>query len=258
MKNENGGLKRNNRGLGKEDRAVHHDSRKNQKMVQKYQEGRALGDALWSTKNKDSLGGDPCRLHARRVPETILPSQNLLRDTTSLAVDEFEWLCKWFAACMGRMCRSFQKRAVRMQEAGAAGIPHVSPAGSHPAVSRGNQRRVPVHHIRISPVCNQDSEEIPACRFEDNLEDQEHQYQEGACPDHPGQTIILDGSHVEIERPTRKDRNDAYSGSRFTLNTNFLTNVLGVIISISIGLLAPFTAHDFCFCMFCSGMSVSF
>ena len=61
----------------------------------------------------------------------------------------------------------------------------------------------------------------------------------------PGQTIIIDGSHVEIERPTNKeDRKDAYSGKKkkCTFNTNFVTNEFGLIIAISV----PFvgSTHD--------------
>ena len=70
-------------------------------MIQKYQEEIALNDALWSTdKDKERLGKDPYRFFAREMLETILSTPNLLRDMTSLTVDEFEWLCKEFAAGM--------------------------------------------------------------------------------------------------------------------------------------------------------------
>ena len=94
---------------GKENRAVC-DNRRKQKMIQKYREERALDDALWSNeKSKERLGGDPWRLYARGMLETILSTPNLLRNTTLLAVD------------MDRgMMSPLQERAVRMQGTGTA------------------------------------------------------------------------------------------------------------------------------------------
>ena len=77
---ENRGLKKDYRGLKKENRTVCHDSRKKDKMIQKYKEEIALNDALWSTdKDKERLGKDPYRFHAREMLETILSTPNLLR-----------------------------------------------------------------------------------------------------------------------------------------------------------------------------------
>ena len=138
MRNENRVVKKENRGLRKDNRAAYHDSRRKEKMIQKYQEEITLNDALWSTdKNKERLGRDPYRFLAREMLETILSTPSLLRDATSLTVDEFEWLCEGLVVGMegeedaplfsetgspnaGNRCRLSRKQVPPEQETGAA------------------------------------------------------------------------------------------------------------------------------------------
>ena len=137
-----------------------------------------------------------------------------------------------------------RKQVPPEQEAGAASIPDAPQVESHPAIPCGSQRhgrsttsRHPQFATRILkkflPTAPRITEKIKSIKTRKEL-----------ARIIPGQTIILDGSHVGIERPTgKKGRKDAYFGKkRSTTNTNFVTNTLGVVISTS----CPFvrSTHD--------------
>jgi len=246
------------RRLKRENRQYRKENERHEKRIAELDGQLGQERKLWSSPESGDRFSDTREahfVHKREILDDIIANQHKLRPVSSLDRGQFGLVCT-------RFIEQSQKHP---------GRPLFSEDGSD---EPGNRCKLPYRHVVLmalmrkrgntiqeqlavffgidqSTVCRYlrfaDSvlaEILPtASRVSDRM--QKTRTMAGLKKLVPGLAVTVDGTHVDIQRPSSKEpRKEAYSGKKksFTLNTQIMTNRDGLIIHKSRP--APGSAHD--------------